>query len=53
MLTLANGDQLFLSNNVKLLFETHDLAAASPAIISRSVSWFLLITTNIDNWNNS
>lgn len=37
-LSLANGDQLTLSSNVKLLFETDDLAKATPAVVARSVS---------------
>ena len=38
MLGLSNGDQLPLSNNVKLLFETDDISEASPSIIARAVS---------------
>ncbi|XP_023932047.1 dynein heavy chain 5, axonemal-like isoform X1 [Lingula anatina] len=33
---LKNGDRLFLSDNVKLLFETSDLSQASPATIART-----------------
>jgi hypothetical protein len=36
-LNIANGDQLPMSQNVKLLFETDDLSAASPAVVARSV----------------
>ncbi|XP_074662754.1 uncharacterized protein LOC141915202 [Tubulanus polymorphus] len=35
-LHLRNGDRLFLSNNIKLLFETDDLTKASPATVSRA-----------------
>ena len=36
-LNIDNGDQLPLSQNVKVLFETDDLAEASPAIVARTV----------------
>ncbi|XP_055889445.1 dynein axonemal heavy chain 8-like isoform X4 [Biomphalaria glabrata] len=34
VLPLKNGDKLFLSENIMLLFETDDLALASPATVS-------------------
>ena len=38
VLQLLNGDKLYLSDNVKLLFETDNLSQASPAIVARAVS---------------
>jgi len=37
MLHLKNGDKLALSESVKFLFETDDLAAASPSTLCRCV----------------
>ena len=37
VLNIDNGDQLPLSPNVKVLFETDELAEASPAIVARTV----------------
>ncbi|XP_022081686.1 dynein gamma chain, flagellar outer arm-like [Acanthaster planci] len=36
VLHLHNGDRLFLSDNVKLVFETGDLTIASPATVTRA-----------------
>lgn len=36
VLNLPTGDRLFVSDNVKVVFETVNLASASPAIVSRS-----------------
>ena len=33
-----NGDKLFLSDNIMVLFETDNLSIASPATVARSVS---------------
>ncbi|RDD45872.1 Dynein heavy chain 5, axonemal [Trichoplax sp. H2] len=35
-LDLLNGERLFLSDNVKILFETHDVSNASPAVFGRT-----------------
>lgn len=35
-LTLVNGDRIGMPSGLRVLFETHDLAAASPATISRA-----------------
>ncbi|EDO29482.1 predicted protein, partial [Nematostella vectensis] len=35
-LSLLNSERMYLSEDVKLLFETDDLANASPATVSRS-----------------
>ena len=35
-----NGDKLFLSDNIMVLFETDNLSVASPATVARSVSIF-------------
>ena len=37
-LNLLNGERLYLSEHVKLLFETDDLTNASPSTVSRCVS---------------
>ena len=37
-LNLLNGERLYLSDHVKLLFETDDLTDASPSTVSRCVS---------------
>ena len=36
-----NGDKLFLSDNIMVLFETDNLSVASPATVARSVSIFI------------
>lgn len=36
LLTLTNGERIFLTPNVKLLFEVENLAVASPATVSRA-----------------
>ncbi|XP_071801693.1 uncharacterized protein [Asterias amurensis] len=36
VLHLHNGDRLFISDNVKLVFETSDLNTASPATVTRA-----------------
>ena len=35
-MSLANGDFIFLKNDVKVLFEVEDLKQASPSLVSRS-----------------
>ncbi|KAK2146621.1 hypothetical protein LSH36_594g02049 [Paralvinella palmiformis] len=47
-LSLANGDQLTLSSNVKLLFETDDLAKATPAVVARS--GIVYVDKNVVGW---
>ncbi len=37
VLNLHNGDRLFLSDNVKLVFETGDTGSASPSTVARAV----------------
>lgn len=37
-LNLLNGERLYLSEYVKLIFETDDLTDASPSTVSRCVS---------------
>jgi len=44
-LNLLNGERLYLSDHVKLLFETDDLTNASPSTVSRCVSNVCLFTT--------
>lgn len=34
-MTLPTGDELFMSSNVKVVFETDDLSTAAPAIVSK------------------
>ena len=40
-MSLANGDFIFLKNDVKVLFEVEDLKQASPSLISRSSIIFM------------
>ena len=44
-LNIDNGDQLPLSSNVRLVFETDDLTGSSPAIVARTVSRHLPMLT--------
>ena len=47
VLNLGNGDKLHLTNNVKILFETGDLSAASPAIVARTVETLISFLLNV------
>ena len=47
LLTMPNGERIQFSSNVNFLFETHDLAFASPATISR-MGMIYLSHGNID-----
>ena len=44
LLTLANGDRLPMTDNVRLLFEVQDLRNASPATVSRAGIVFVSAT---------
>jgi len=39
ILTLTNGERIAMPEQVTLLFETGDMAVASPATVSRSFSF--------------
>lgn len=58
ILTLINGERIAMPEQVSLLFETEDLAVASPATVSRcgmvycdyaDLGW----TSHIDSWIQS
>lgn len=50
ILTLANGDRLSMSPNVKLMFEAADIDNASPATVSRN--GVIYVSSNIVGWSN-
>lgn len=47
-LNLLNGERLYLSEYVKLIFETDDLTDASPATVSRCVSAVISLQSTVE-----
>ena len=47
-LNLLNGERLYLSEYVKLIFETDELTDASPATVSRCVSAVLSLQSTVE-----
>lgn len=43
---LANGDQVAMTGNVKLVFETDDLSSVTPSLITRTVGLMNMILSN-------